>query len=66
MEFVVRNVVEPFFETIFRRFTELENKISSIDAKITRIEHEVLVLRCKIDTRQSIPDYSNYMMEEVD
>ena len=66
MESVVRNVVEPFFETIFRRFTELENKISSIDAKITRIEHEVLVLRCKIDTRQSIPDYSNYMMEEVD
>jgi len=66
MESVVRNVVEPFFETIFKRLTDLENKIIIIDAKITRMENEVLVLRCKIDTRESIPDSSNCMMEEVD
>ena len=76
MDSVVRMVVEPFFETVLKRLTELDKKLITIDTKMNKMEHEMLVLKWKIDSRLSIPDSSNcmssncmssnYKMEEVD
>ena len=68
MEFVVRNVVEPYFETILKRLTELERKINTIDTKITKMENEFVVLGCKLDTKHTLDNLvsSCYKMEEVD
>ena len=68
MEFVVRNVVEPYFEKIIKKLTELDRKIIMLDTKMTKMENEILVLGCKIDSR--IPELksgsSRCIMEEVD
>lgn len=71
MESVIRNVVEPFFENILKRLAELDRKIIIIDTKMTKMENEILVLGCKIDSR--IPEVesessrnSKCIMEEVD
>jgi len=66
MESVVRNVVEPFFETILKKLAELDKKIITLDTKITKLENEVLVLGCKIDNYPGIHHSRNSMMEEVD
>jgi hypothetical protein len=76
MESVVRMVVEPLFETVLKRLTELDKKLITIDTKMNKMENEMLVLKWKIDSRLSIPDSnncmssncmsSNYKMEEVD
>lgn len=70
MESVVRMVIEPFFETVLKRITELDRQIINIDTKMTKIEHDILLLKLKIDSRLSIPDSmpdsSNCKMEEVD
>ena len=70
MESVVRMVIETFFENILKRITELDSKIITIDTKITKIEHDILLLKLKIDSSlsipDSIPDASNCKMEEVD
>jgi len=54
MESVVRNVVEPFFETILKQLAELNKKIIIVDTKITKLENEMLALGCKIDTSLTI------------
>ena len=54
MESVVRNVVEPFFETILKQLAELNKKIIILDTKITKLENEMLALGCKIDTPLTI------------
>ena len=68
MESVVRNVVEPFFETILKRLTELDKKIITINTKMTQMENEVLVLGCMLETRlpSTSLNSSNCKMEEVD
>jgi hypothetical protein len=68
MESVVRNVVEPFFETILKRLTELDKKIITLDTKMTKMENEVLVLGCKLETKllTTSLDSSNCKMEDVD
>lgn len=53
MESLIRNVVEPFFETILKRLTELDKKIINVDTKITKMENEIMVLGCKIDSNIS-------------
>lgn len=66
MESVVRMVVEPFFETVLKRLTELDKKLITIDTKMNKMENEMLVLKWKIDSQFFIPDSSNCTMEEVD
>jgi hypothetical protein len=68
MESVVRNVVEPFFEIILKRLTDLDKKIIILDTKIIKLENEVLVLGCKIDNNLTVPYSSSNtsIMEEVD
>jgi len=68
MESVVRNVVEPWFETILKRLNELEKRINTIDTKITKMENEFVVLGCKLDNKLSTVCLvsSSYKMEEVD
>lgn len=66
MDCVVRNVVEPWFETILKRLIELEKKINTIDSKITKMEYEILILGCKLETKLSPNNANNSKMEEVD
>lgn len=69
MDCVVRNVVEPWFETILKRLIELEKKINTIDTKITKMEYDILILGCKLETKLSANNANNAnnsKMEEVD
>ena len=66
MESVVRNVVEPFFETILKQLAELNKKIIILDTKITKLENEMLALGCKIDTHPTVSHSKNSIMKEVD
>jgi hypothetical protein len=67
MDSVVRNIVEPYFENILRRITELDKKINLIDSRLGKIESDVLVIGCKINNAVlELQSRDACKMEEVD
>lgn len=66
MDSVIRNVVEPLFESVIKRINELDKKIIMLDTKMTKIENELLALGCMIDTRIPVTNARCGKMEEVD
>jgi len=66
MDTVVRMAVEPFFNAVIKKIEDLDKKIITLDTKITKIEKELVVLGCKLDTRLPEPDSSRGRMENVD
>lgn len=71
MDSLVRIVVEPYFENILKRISELDKKINSMDAKIRIIEKDVFFIGCRIGlkTNSSLLESNSKdvcKMEEVD
>jgi peptidoglycan hydrolase CwlO-like protein len=58
--------VEPFFTNILNKIGDLDKKIISLDTKITKIEKDIIMLECKIDSKIIFPKREINKMEEVD
>lgn len=47
MESVIRNVVEPYFENILIKISNLDKKINTMDMRMEKLETELQSIGCK-------------------